>query len=202
MAGVDAGGGIEGAGVDAGGGIEGAGVDAGGGIEGAGEGLEDLAARIRRLEDEAAIRRLVSTYGPAADAGLAARAAGVWLEEGEYDWDGGAPPYLGRSAVQGMLEGETHQGIIGGGAAHFAGPALIDLDGDRATALTYSLVMRYEADSGRFYLWRVSAARWDLERDGASWGVRRRTNRLLDGNGAGRTLFGEALGEIFGEEAR
>jgi hypothetical protein len=168
----------------------------------AGMGMKDLAARVRRLEDEGAIRRLVLTYGPAADAGLADRAAGVWLEDGEYDWDGEGSTYLGRSAVQNMLEGEVHQGIIGGGAAHFAGPALIDIDGDRATALTYSLVMRHEADTGRFYLWRVSAARWDLERHGASWGVRRRTNRLLDPKGAGRMLFGETLEEIFGEEGK
>jgi hypothetical protein len=164
--------------------------------------VEDFATRIRRLEDESAIRRLVLTYGPAADAGLATRAAGVWLDDGEYDWDADGSPYEGRGAVQRMLEGEVHQEIIGNGAAHFAGPALIDVDGDRATALTYSLVMRYEAGSGRFYLWRVSAARWDLERDGASWGVRRRTNRLLDEKGAGRILFGETLAEIFGGEDR
>jgi hypothetical protein len=32
--------------------------------------------------------------------------------------------------------------------------------------------------------------------------VRRRTNRLLDNKGAGRTLFEGALGEIFGEEGK
>ncbi|WP_238434796.1 MULTISPECIES: hypothetical protein [unclassified Frankia] len=33
--------------------------------------LAALEARLRRVEDEAAIRRLILTYGPAADAGLA-----------------------------------------------------------------------------------------------------------------------------------
>jgi hypothetical protein len=49
----------------------------------------------------------------------------------------------------------------------------------------------------RFYLWRVSAVRWDLERSADSWRVRRRTNRLLDETGAGSQLFGVALQELF-----
>ena len=101
--------------------------------------------------------------------------------------------------MQAMLEGEVHQGIIGGGAAHFAGPALITIDGDRATALTYSLIMRREAEAGRFYLWRVSAARWELERVAGSWAVRRRENRLLDETGAGRMLLERTLAEMFEE---
>jgi hypothetical protein len=96
-----------------------------------------------------------------------------------------------------MLEGDAHQGLISNGVAHFSGPALIDIDGDRATALTYSLVMRRDTDAGRFYLWRVGAARWDLERDGPSWRARRRTVRLLDESGVGRELFGDTLREMF-----
>jgi hypothetical protein len=60
--------------------------------------------------------------------------------------------------------------------------------------------MRREAD--RFCLWRVSAVRWDVERAGTSWRVRRRTNRVLDASGGGRQLFGETLQELFGEDAR
>lgn len=160
----------------------------------------ELYARVRRLEDEADIRRLVLSYGPAADAGLTSFAASVWLQDGVYDWDADGPPYNGSSAVDEMLQDEGHQGLIAAGVAHFTGPLLIDLDGDRATALTYTLVMRRQDD--RFYLWRVSAVRWDVERAGSSWRVRRRTNRLLDGSGGGRRLFGDTLPEMFGEVAR
>ena len=69
------------------------------------------------------------------------------------------------------------------GVAHFAGPLLIEVDGDTATVVNYSLIMRREED--RHYLWRVSAVRWDLERSGSSWRVRTRSNRLLDASGAG-----------------
>lgn len=157
----------------------------------------DLLARIRRLEDEAAIRRLVLSYGPAADAGLTSFAAAVWFEDGVYDWDADGAPYEGSQAVDEMLQGEGHQGLIAAGVAHFGGPILVEVDGDGATAVNYSLVMRREGD--RSYLWRVSAVRWDLERSGPSWRVRKRTNRLLDETGGGRALFKETLGELFGE---
>jgi hypothetical protein len=162
--------------------------------------LDELSARLRRVEDQLEIRRVILTYGPAADAGLATLAASAWLDDGEYDWDAQGSPFEGQAAVRAMLEGEVHQGLISKGAAHFAGPPLIDLDGDRATALTYSLVMRRDPDSRRFYLWRVGAARWDLERDGPSWRVRRRANRLLDESGVGRTLLGDTLREMFDRE--
>ena len=77
---------------------------------------------------------------------------------------------------------------------------MIDVDGDRATALTYSLVMRRDVDAGRFYLWRVGAARWDLERDGTAWKARRRTVRLLDESGLGRALLEDTLREMFAGE--
>ena len=106
-------------------------------------------------------------------------------------------PHRGSAAVDAMLRGDGHQGLIASGVAHFAGPLLVELDGDRATALNYSLIMRREGD--RHYLWRVSAVRWDVERAGSGWRVQRRTNRLLDASGAGRRLFGDTLQELFGE---
>jgi SnoaL-like domain len=161
-----------------------------------------LETRLRAVEDELAIRRLILSYGPAADAGLTALAASVWAPDGVYDWDAAGAPYQGRDAVDAMLQSDQHQGLIRAGVAHTAGPPLIDLDGDTATALTYSLIMRREEEGGRYYLWRVSAARWDLARDGDGWAVRRRTNRLLDDTGGGRELLGAALREAFEKAAR
>jgi len=158
-----------------------------------------LEARIRRLEDESEIRRLVLSYGPAADAGLTSLAASRWLKDGVYDWDSDGEPYAGRAAVDEMLQGDGHQGLIAHGVAHFAGPLLVEVEGDRACALNYSLIMRREDD--RYFLWRVSAVRWDVERAGPLWKVRRRTNRLLDASGGGRQLFTDTLKDLFGEEA-
>ena len=159
---------------------------------------DDLEHRLRRLEDESAIQRLIMGYGPAADAGLASLAAAAWLEDGVYDWDAARQPHQGRNAVEAMLQSDAHHGLIGAGVAHFGGPLLVEIDGDRATALNYSLIMRREEK--RFFLWRVSAVRWDVERSGSSWRVRRRTNRVLDETGAGRELFESSLPELFGED--
>jgi SnoaL-like domain len=157
--------------------------------------LTDLDARLRRLEDEARIQRLLMSYGPAADAGLSGYAAGLWLEDGEYDWDANGEAHRGSTSVDSMLQSKAHRQLMSEGVAHFGGPLLIEVDGDRATALNYSLIMRREEQ--RFYLWRVSAVRWDLERSGPTWRVRRRTNRLLDQTGAGRELFGNSLQTLF-----
>ena len=96
-----------------------------------------------------------------------------------------------------MLQSQFHRQLMAEGVAHFGGPLLVQVDGDHATAVSYSLIMRREEQ--RFYLWRVSAVRWDLERSGPSWRVRRRTNRLLDETGGGRQLFGTTVEELFGE---
>jgi SnoaL-like domain len=164
--------------------------------------LAELAARVRRIEDELAIRRVILSYGPAADAGMAERAASIWLDDGTYDWDERQSPHEGRVAVEAMLRSDAHRNLIGGGAAHFAGPPLVEVDGDHATALSYSMVLRREAETGRFFLWRLSAAHWELRRVVDGWRVERRTHRLLDDTGAGRELFGDVLWEHFGEERR
>jgi SnoaL-like domain len=158
--------------------------------------LEDLAARLQRVEDELAVRRIVLSYGPAADAGLAARAGALWARDGEYDWDAERRPLEGPAAVERMLEGEGHQSLIANGVAHFAGPPLIEVDGDHATALSYSFVLRRDDDQ-RVYVWRLGAARWEFTRVDGSWRIQRRTHRQLDDRGAGSELFGDALRDGF-----
>ena len=130
--------------------------------------FERLQIRLSHLEDRAAITQLILSYGPAADAGLASFAGRLWLEDGIYDWDAEGEPHQGCAAVEAMLKSDGHQGLMARGVAHFGGPPVIEIHGDRATALNYSLIMRNEGD--RFYLWRVSAVRWDLERADSAGG--------------------------------
>ena len=163
-------------------------------------GVDELRARLTRLEDVAAITSVILTYGLAADAGMASFAGELWVDDGEYDWDAEGEPHVGSAGVEMMLSGGHHRSLMAEGVAHFAGPPLIEVDGDRAMALYYSLIMRRELD--RSYLWRVSAVRWEFERVGSHWQVRRRTNRLLDPSLAGSELFGSTLREHFSGSKR
>src|SRR5262245_14668400 len=99
--------------------------------------LDDLTRRVQALEDELAIHRLIVRYGLAVDAGDADAAAGTFAEDGVYDVDVGV--MRGRSQVAAMVRGERHQAMVGR-CAHQLGPAVVEVSGDRATAVGYSRV--------------------------------------------------------------
>ena len=147
---------------------------------------ESLEQRVDRLERQVALYDLIASYGPAVDSGSAAWAGQLWAEDGTYDF--GSAVLTGREGVERMVEGRTHQGLIGEGAAHIMGMPRIWIDGDHAVAVGYSQVCRHI--EGRFELWRVSANRWELSWDGHAWRVERRQAYLLDGQETARALLG------------
>jgi hypothetical protein len=149
--------------------------------------LAALEARVAALEDELAVRRVLAAYGPAVDSGDSAATGALWAPEAVYNMDVGVLD--GRGAITAMVDGPGHREIIAGGSAHAVGPALVDLDGDTAVAITYSQLFRGDG-AGRFTVWRVAANRWELRRGGAAgWEVVRRTTRLLDGRADARELL-------------
>ena len=135
-----------------------------------------LEARRRAVEDELALYRLMTSYGPAADSGDGVKASEIWTEDGVYDSDG-AGELEGRGAIVEMLSQDGHQAMVPG-CAHMNTPAVIDLDGDRATAVGYSQVWR--TDDGTHRVFRLAANRWEFVRTELGWRVVRRTNRRLD----------------------
>jgi len=147
--------------------------------------LDALEARVRLLEDHVAIYQVMMGYGPAVDAGEAELAAARWTADGSYDAQVGA--WHGRDAIEGMVHGDMHQGIIRGGSAHVTAMPYLVVDGDRAVATAYAQLCR--ADGENFRVWRVTATRWELVRTRAGWQVERRVNRLLDGDEAARELL-------------
>lgn len=151
----------------------------------------DLAARLAALEDREAIRDLIARYGPLADAGDCAGAAALWAEDGVYEV-GGFGAFQGRAAIAALLEGESHQSLIAGGSAHVLSAPVITIDGDAATAWTYSVVLRHE--DGAWQAHRVAANEWRLARTAEGWRVARRINRLLDGAAGARALVAGQAG--------
>jgi ketosteroid isomerase-like protein len=152
-----------------------------------------LAARVQYLDDQAAISRLIARYGPAVDSGSATAAAGLWAEDGVF----AAPPHgtwTGHDEIAGMVNGSGHQGLIMNGAAHVLTAPLVAVDGDEATAWNYALNIRWDEGHDRFWVARVSANRWRLQRLAGRWECTDRTSRTLDGAPEPRALFGETAG--------
>ena len=146
-------------------------------------------ARLAALEDREAIRALIASYGPLADAGDARGVAGLWCEDGEYA-PAGYGVAKGRAAIAALIEGETHQSLMAQGCAHVLSTPAITVDGSTAVATNHSLVLRNCGDT--YEVWRASANRWALEKQGGEWLVRRRDNHPLDGSAAARALLGLA----------
>jgi ketosteroid isomerase-like protein len=151
------------------------------------ERLAALEQRLRRVEDELAISRLMASYGPLVDAGDGDAVAALWAEDGEYDVDGWH--MRSRADVAAMVRSPAHQGLIGRGSAHFLGPVCVDVDGDHAVAVCESILVRHNDDDGGYRVWRAGANHVTLRRTAAGWRIVKRTTRALDGSEQARELL-------------
>ncbi len=131
----------------------------------------------RQLADLEAIRNLIASYGPLADAGEALGVAALWEEDGEYDV-GGFGIAKGRAEIAALIESDTHRQLMADGCAHVLSPHHIVVSGESANAKGYSVV--YRKERGEIAVWRVARNEWLLRRqpDG-SWLVTRRVNRPI-----------------------
>jgi hypothetical protein len=160
--------------------------------------MSDLAAevaamreRLDRVEAELEISRAMARYGPAVDSGSAEVTAALWAEDGSYD--AGISVMTGSDAIAQMVRTDPHQGYINGGCAHLVGPPHITIDGDRATAITHSQLLFWNAETKSYRVWRVTANVWEWHRGPSGWKVTSRVNRPLDGSEDARALFRAAL---------
>ena len=138
------------------------------------ERIAALERRLRRVEDELAIHKLIVRYGLAVDSGEAAPTVAVFAADGVYDTD--VRLMAGREAVAEMVRSPHHQAMVGR-CAHQIGPAVVEVEGDRAVALGYSRV--YLRDDAGIGIYRVSLNRWELTRADGGWTIARRVTRLL-----------------------
>jgi hypothetical protein len=157
--------------------------------------LRALEERVAVLEDQLALYRLISTYGPAVDTGSGAEAGALWAEDGAYEFD--TSRLDGPQGISAMVAGETHQGLIRQGCAHILALPVLTVDGDEATATGYSRVYRHVGDG--YEVWRVSANHWRFRRTPAGWKVVHRVNRTIDGSPEARRILRSAFDDETGE---
>jgi SnoaL-like domain len=142
-----------------------------------GERVAALERRVQVLEDHVAILRLINSWGPAVDTGTSDAAGALFDGDGVLESD--LSRLEGPADVVAMVESEGQQALIRRGCAHVQTAPLITVEGDRASATTYSQVYLH-ADGGHD-VWRVSANQWDFRRTPGGWRVTRRANRVIDG---------------------
>ncbi len=141
--------------------------------------LAGLEERVRGVEDELAITRLILSYGPLVDSGSADAVAGLWERDGVYDVD--ELVMNGHGEIAAMVRSDAHQGWISGGCAHVVGAPHITVSGDEAVAVCYSLMIVNDGSPHGFTVRRATANHWRLRRGPRGWLVTTRTNRVLDG---------------------
>jgi ketosteroid isomerase-like protein len=150
--------------------------------------VQELERRVQLLEDELAVHRAIVTYGFAVDTGDAERTGELFTEDTLYDVDRDLVMH-GRQGVRDMVSGERHRSLLPN-CAHTIGPAVVEIDGDRAVATAYSRI--YLRDQNGVRLWRLSFNRFELERRDGRWQIARRTTRMV-GHEEAQGLFRAAL---------
>lgn len=151
--------------------------------------VDELGTRLRQLEDERDISRLIASYGPAVDGGDADAVARLWATHGSYDVEGWHME--GRTDVHAMVSSPAHQNLVANGCCHFIGPSVVTVTGDSAVAVCESLVLVRDGDGYR--VWRATANHFTLQRIDDRWQITVRTSRVLDGNPGAHALLAAGL---------
>jgi ketosteroid isomerase-like protein len=151
--------------------------------------LAALEERLQLLEDQAAICRLIFTWGPAADTANSEAAASIWSEDAVLEVEGRRTE--GRSNIFTMIGSEGQHSLVSQGCAHVHNFPLVKVDGDHAIAANYSRVYLHSDDG--YGIWRVSANNWEFRRTGEGWRITRRTAHVIDGGPEARELLSHAV---------
>lgn len=147
--------------------------------------FEELAARLRAIEDRVEIAELIARYGPIVDAGAGELLTELWTPEGRYTV--GDEFLLVGDKVAELTELPSHVSYLERGCAHVLTTPTVRVSGDHARAANHSVVLVREGAA--WVADRVSANAWHFERTSAGWRVALRQNKLLDGSVAARDLL-------------
>jgi hypothetical protein len=154
--------------------------------------LDALERRVRELEDERALRELLTRYSFGADVFRGPEWVDLFTEDGLYDLGGanvdGA--YSGRFAGPAdLLALITGPGMPPAGRAqHFHGPMTFDIDGDEASAESYSITYQLD-EHNACEVYCLGFNRWRFRRADGHWRIAERQRREL-GAGAQDEVIG------------
>lgn len=151
--------------------------------------LSDLENRVRLLEDQVALYRLIASWGPAADTADGKAASSFWSEDAVLVAE--TNRIEGAAAVGAMIDSEGQHDLVRQGCAHVQGLPVLNVDGDHAMAINYGRVYLHTDDG--YDIWRVSANCWEFRRTKDGWRVIRRDAHVIDGGAEARALLSRAI---------
>lgn len=150
--------------------------------------VEAMRARLQVLEDQMAIIQLTAQYGPNVDSGSAEATAAMWTDDGTFDAVGAITMH-GHAEIAAMVESAGHQNLIVNGCGHVLTTPHVVVDGDDAYGRSYALNIRWDAETERFWVARVSANTWTWRRTPDGWRITDRKNANLDGTPEHRAML-------------
>ena len=139
--------------------------------------VAELLERVRRLEDELEINRVLTRYGVAVDLGDADATAALYTDDTVIDL-GTATPITGTDGARSLVLSERHQAILGR-CAHTMGPFVVQVEGDTAIATGYVRVYISDPDMKNPRLWRLGYTKLTLRRAGSTWRIATRLSRSV-----------------------
>jgi SnoaL-like domain len=155
--------------------------------------IAKLEARIAELEDERAIRDLLTYYSFGADLFRGAPWVDLWTEDGLYDLVSGTadrPPtgYRGSAELKELITG-SGMPPEGRSQHHTQGPLVIRVEGDRAIAEGYSVTFVNRPTGNE--IWNMGFSRWTFARVDGAWRIVERKRREV-GDPEQVSVIGEA----------
>lgn len=148
--------------------------------------IEDLEKRLALLEDERALRELMTRYSMYADLAYGEKYVNVFSETGAMDLESGR--FEGQHSLfhDFVISRVTHRWP--GRMQHWpVGPLLFDIHGDEAVATGYSMVVG-RTEGGELVVRSVSANRWTFVRQDGQWLIQERLLRSLGSTEQARVL--------------
>jgi len=143
--------------------------------------------RLRALEDQFAICQIVCAYGYAVDGLNGPVVESLYAPDGVYavsDFE----PKVGAKAIAATTTNPGHIEQVRQGCAHVSTLPYVAIDGDRASATCYTMLVRH--DEHGFSVDRLSASRLELSRKPeGGWHIDHRQNQLLNENPEGAKLL-------------
>lgn len=164
---------------------------------------DDLEARLSSLEDRLAILDLLAALPHSSDVGDQDFQNHAYHDDCVMDRDNADALVVGKTAIVGIVGGDSHRSAIQAGMVHFAGLPHIQIEGESAVATGYlQVVVPLPAGTGPklsgygqsngLAIWRLTANRWELQKNNGSWRVIRRVIRSVPGEGF-QSIIAEGL---------